>query len=307
MTHHTCVFYKLIGFILLLCPITSITFLLQWIVGNSISKVWRLHPKRTLEACRKSTRVLLRTWCLVDLDCDLQVGWGSDIWIQPSGRDNSQVAPDWIARLPFWLANTQYTGTGARWSSPCSEGRSGVPIPEGHREKGGGVTWKSTEWSKKKKEQGGSPCAVKVQKGLLCAAAFTFFSVISLSLPPNLSLPHSAEGSASSKDTLVDSRKSGCCRSDKNLVGVSVWVEPVEEQRWLHHSAHATPPPPLSPKKKTNKRVKNKQPVTQDTHTETHSSGDSSHTLATLHKQNLDAQTQKKTWRGCNSKTRVVF
>lgn len=100
---------------------------------------------------------------------------------------------------------------------------------------------------------------------------------LSLSLPPNLSLPHSAEGSASSKDTLVDSRKSGCCRSDKNLVGVSVWVEPAEEQRWLHHSSLGTwhTPPPLSPKKKQQqKRVKNKQ------HTHTH--GDTlAHSIST--------------------------
>lgn len=72
-----------------------------------------------------------------------------------------------------------------------------------------------------------SPCAVGVQKGLLCTAAFTFFSVLSLSFAPlPLSLPHSSDGSGSSKDTLVDSRKSGCCRSVRNLVGVSVWVEP---------------------------------------------------------------------------------
>lgn len=106
----------------------------------------------------------------------------------------------------------------------------------------GGATYTALS-DQKEEEEGGSPCAVKGQKGLLRAAAFTFFSVISLSLPPNLSLPHSAEESASSKETLVDSRKSGCCRSDKNLVGVSVWVEPAEEQRWLHHSS-------LSPKDK---------------------------------------------------------
>lgn len=106
-------------------------------------------------------------------------------------------------------------------------------------------------WVIKKKKRGRSPCAVKGQKGLLWAAAFTFFSVISLSLPPNLPLPHSAEESASSKETLVDSRKSGCCRSDKNLVGVSVWVEPAEEQRWLHHSSLGTwhTFAPLSPKR----------------------------------------------------------
>ncbi len=156
---------------------------------------------------------------------------------------------------------------------------------------------------------------MKVQKGLLCAAAFTFFSVISLSLPPNLSLPHSAEGSASSKDTLVDSRKSGCCRSDKNLVGVSKWVEPVEEQRRLHHSSLSTchAPPPLSPKTKGLKKQATRRTV--QTHTETHSFTDSSHTHTYTYThspcctetQNLDAQTQKKTWRGCNSKTTVVF
>ena len=159
---------------------------------------------------------------------------------------------------------------------------------------------------------------MKVQKELLCAAAFTFFSVISLSLPPNLSLPHSAEVSASSKDTLVDSRKSGCCRSDKNLVGVSMWVEPVEEQRWLHHSSLSTclaPSPTLS----RNKRVKkDKQPVVRCTHTHTHA-----HTYTQRHTHPLTLRThhvaqthrgwthtekrQKKTWRCCNSKTTVVL
>lgn len=156
---------------------------------------------------------------------------------------------------------------------------------------------------------------MKVQKGLLCAAAFTFFSVISLSLPPNLSLPHSAEGSASSKDTLVDSRKSGCCRSDKNLVGVSMWVEPVEEQRRLHHSSLSTCHAP-SPTLSKNKRVKkNKQPVAQYTHihTQRHTRPLTVHTHTYTRSpcctdtQNSDAQTQKKTWRGCNSKTTVVF
>lgn len=57
----------------------------------------------------------------------------------------------------------------------------------------------------------------------------------SLSVSPTLpSFSQSSEGTGSSKDTLVDSRKSGCCRSIRNLVGVSVWVEPAEEQRWLH-------------------------------------------------------------------------
>lgn len=45
-----------------------------------------------------------------------------------------------------------------------------------------------------KEEEGGSPCAVEVQKGLLCAAAFTFFSVISLSLPPSQSVSVSLGG-----------------------------------------------------------------------------------------------------------------
>lgn len=109
------------------------------------------------------------------------------------------------------------------------------------------------------------------------------FSVISFSLPPHLSLPHSSEGCGSSKDTLVDSRKSGCCRSDKNLVGVSKWVEPVEEQRRLHHSSHSTcfaPAPPLFQK---NKRVKNTQKI--------HTRPDSLHiiyTLVLLHKHRHD-------------------
>lgn len=94
------------------------------------------------------------------------------------------------------------------------------------------------------KEEGGSPCA-GASEGLLWAAAFTFVSVISL--PATLCLPHSAEGSASSKDTLVDSLKSGCCRSDKNLVGVSKWVEPVEEQsRAFTTRLSARAPPPCT-------------------------------------------------------------
>ena len=231
------------------------------------------------EVCRKSMRPF------------------ADIWIQPLWRDSRQVAPDWKGGLPLWLANSQYTQSGAQRSGPCSEERSGVPIPEGHGEEEGGTV---TGWSKKKKEEWGSPCAVKVQKELLCAAAFTFFSVISLSLPPNLSLPHSAEVSASSKDTLVDSRKSGCCRSDKNLVGVSMWVEPVEEQRWLHHSSLSTclaPSPTLS----RNKRVKkDKQPVVQCTHTHTHTHTHRDtlihwhYTLTMLHKHIEVGRTQKK-------------
>lgn len=169
---------------------------------------------------------------------------------------------------------------------------------------GGGGGWSyihSTEWSKKEE---GSPCAVKGQIGLLWAAAFTFFSVISVSLPPNLSLPHSAEESASSKETLVDSRKSGCCRSDKNLVGVSVWVEPAEEQRWLHHSSLCTwhTFAPLAPK---NTRVKNTSNNHRDTlihwrasqHTHTH----------TLSPRWTSTETQRKTWQLCKSETWVGF
>lgn len=112
----------------------------------------------------------------------------------------------------------------------------------------------STEWPKKKKKEE-ALVLWRFRKGFFVRLPL-LFSVwfLSLSLPPNLSLPHSAEGSASSKDTLVDSRKSGCCRSAKNLVGVSVWVEPVEEQRWLHHSSLGTwhtPSPTRSKKKKT--------------------------------------------------------
>ena len=150
-------------------------------------------------------------------------------------------------------------------------------------------------WSEK--EGGGSPCAAKGQKGLLWAAAFTFFSVISLSLPPNLSLPHSAEESASSKETLVDSRKSGCCRSDKNLVGVSVWVEPAEEQRWLHHSS-------LSPKDKKGLKKKTKQKnKTSNTHIQRHTYLHT-HTYSPCW---TSTKTQWKTWRLCKSDTRVDF
>lgn len=46
---------------------------------------------------------------------------------------------------------------------------------------------------------------------------------------------HSIVGACSSKETLVESLKSGCLRSMRNLVGVRMWVEPVREQRvgWL--------------------------------------------------------------------------
>lgn len=162
---------------------------------------------------------------------------------------------------------------------------------------------------RRRKEQGGSPCTVKVQKGLLCAAAFTFFSVISLSLPPNLSLPHSAEGSASSKDTLVDSRKSGCCRSDKNLVGVSMWVEPVEEQRRLHHSSLSTchaPFPTLSPKPKGLKTSNLSHSTHTHRHTRTHTHTQHARHVAQTHR-TWTHRHRKKTWRGCNSKTTVVF
>lgn len=161
-----------------------------------------------------------------------------------------------------------------------------VAHPWGTRGGGGGWSYvHSTEWSKKEE---GSPCAVTDQKGLLWAAAFTFFSAISLSLPPNLPLPHSAEESASSKETLVDSRKSGCCRSDKNLVGVSVWVEPAEEQRWLHHSSLGTwhTFAPLAPK---DTRVKNnRQHSNRDTLI--HWRVTHTHTLAMLNK---DRDTEK--------------
>lgn len=82
---------------------------------------------------------------------------------------------------------------------------------------------------------------VRKDKALVLVGAFRkgFFerlpllcvnSLSPLPLSPTPSLPHSSErGAGSSKETLVDSRKSGCLRSDKNLVGVSVWVEPVEE------------------------------------------------------------------------------
>lgn len=123
------------------------------------------------------------------------------------------------------------------------------------------------EWSKKKKKEE-ALVLWRFRKGFFVRLPL-LFSVwfLSLSLPPNLSLSHS-EGSASSKDTLVDSRKSGCCRSDKNLVGVSVWVEPVEEQRWLHHSSlgtwHTPPPPTTITTTLSEKRVKN-------THAQRHS------------------------------------
>lgn len=160
--------------------------------------------------------------------------WGAPIWAWSQWFLPSKVLLLWsFVQAPFWMTGHRFM----QWGK--------VAHPWGTRGRGGGWSYiHSTEWSKK--GGGGSPCAVKGQKGLLWAAAFTFFSVISLSLPPNLSLPHSAEESASSKETLVDSRKSGCCRSDKNLVGVSVWVEPAEEQRWLHHSS-------LSPKEKKKK------------------------------------------------------
>lgn len=46
---------------------------------------------------------------------------------------------------------------------------------------------------------------------------------------------HSIVGACSSKDTLVESLKSGCLRSMRNLVGVRMWVEPAGEQSvgWL--------------------------------------------------------------------------
>lgn len=122
---------------------------------------------------------------------------------------------------------------------------------------------------------GEKPLCCEGSEGLLWRGCLYFFQCdcLSLSLPPTLPLPHSAEASASSKDTLVDSRKSGCCRSDKNLVGVSVWVEPAEEQRWLHHSSLGTrqsPSPTRSTRRntqQTEKRVKDKR----HKHTLTHS------------------------------------
>lgn len=158
----------------------------------------------------------------------------------------------------------------------------------------------------KRRNKEESPCAVKVQKGLLCTAAFTFFCVISLSLPPNLSLPHSAEGSGSSKDTLVDSRKSGCCRSFKNLVGVSMWVAPVEEQKWLHHSSHSTCHAPALPSLALSRKQKDQKTsnLSYREHPYTHT-----HTLtpSCTNTNKLGTQTQRKTWRGCNLKTTVVF
>lgn len=158
---------------------------------------------------------------------------------------------------------------------------SGASIPEevGRRRVELHKTVLSVQKRRNKEE---SPCAVKVQKGLLCTAAFTFFCVISLSLPPNLSLPHSAEGSGSSKDTLVDSRKSGCCRSFKNLVGVSMWVEPVEEQKWLHHSSHSTCHAPALPSLALSRKQKDQKTsnLSYRAHTYTHT-----HTHTKLHKQ----------------------
>lgn len=138
------------------------------------------------------------------------------------------------------------------------------------------------------------------ERASLSGCLYFFQCDFSLSLPPNLSLPHSAEESASSKDTRVDSRKSGCCRSDKNLVGVSVWVEPVEEQRWLHHSSLGTwhtPSAMLSKRQRVWKQATHAQRHTQLLRGYTH-------ILAMLHKHRY--RHRERQWQCCNSKTTVV-
>lgn len=138
--------------------------------------------------------------------------------------------------LSLKIGSAHYSVRGRSLSETCrSVGRSSL-------RRGGTVKRVATGARKE------IPCAVGVQKGFLCSAVFTL-SECDFCLPP-FPVSHSSEGSGSSKDTLVDSRKSGCRRSIRNLVGVSKWVEPAEEQRWLHalnesHTAHCALSPPF--------------------------------------------------------------
>lgn len=54
---------------------------------------------------------------------------------------------------------------------------------------------------------------------------------VSLYFLSQLVRPHSMMGAGSSNDTRLLSRKSGCLRSWRNLMGVNMWVEPVREER----------------------------------------------------------------------------
>lgn len=155
-------------------------------------------------------------------------------------------------------------------TGPCSE--------PGARRPSLRVGWSSSSSECSKRSTEGKKALVlwAFRKGFFARLPLLCQSVISLSLPPSLFLSHSSEpASGSSKDTLVDSRKSGCCRSVKNLMGVMVWVEPVKEQRVLHaqFSSHATPPTPLSlPSRQEGVKHATAQhyPHTVSTHTRAH-------------------------------------
>lgn len=133
---------------------------------------------------------------------------------------------------------------------------------QGGRTGGGGGRWSYINWVIKEE---GSPYAVKFQKGLLWVAAFTFFSVISLSpsLPICLCLtrPRSLRPQRTPEWTLGSRGAAGPIRIWWGWAcGWNLWRN--RGGFTTHLSAHGTPPPPRSPK---DKRFKNRQHTHRDT------------------------------------------